>query len=60
MKILLKNKQVHFLGSDCHRQKTIYPYIPQAAKKIKKIVGEKEFYEMSTLNPKKVINNEEW
>ena len=60
MKILLKNNQVDFLGSDCHREKTIYSIIPEAVKKIKKIVGEKEFYKLSTQNPKKVIEDEEW
>ena len=58
MKTLLKNHQVHFLGSDCHREKTIYPLIPQAVKKIKRIVGDKEFYEISTHNPKRVIRKE--
>lgn len=59
-KILLKNDQVDFLGSDSHRENTIYPLIPKAMKKIKKIIGDKVFYKISTENPKKVLNNEEW
>ena len=59
-KILLKNNQVDFLGSDSHRENTIYPLIPKAIKKIKKIIGDKVFYKISTENPKKVLNNEEW
>ena len=59
MKTLLKNHQVHFLGSDCHRVKTIYPLIPQAVRRIKRIVGEKEFKKISTENPQKVLKNKE-
>ena len=60
IKYLLKNNQVHFLGSDCHKEGTIYPLVPVAAKRIKKIIGEKEFNIISTENPKKVIENKEW
>ena len=60
VKILLKRNQVDFLGSDCHREKTIYQIIPQAIKKIKKIIGDSNFYKISTLNPQKVLNNEAW
>ena len=60
IKILLKKRQVHFLGSDCHKQKSIYLQIPKAIEKIKKIIGEEDFYKLSIKNPKKVLNNEEW
>ena len=60
IKILLKKGQVHFLGSDCHKQKSIYIKIPNAIEKIKKTIGEKDFYKLSIKNPKKVLNNEEW
>lgn len=60
LKKLLKNGQVNFLGSDCHKQESVYKKIPDAIKKIKKIIGEDEFYKLSTTNPKKVLNNEEW
>ena len=59
MKTMLKKNQVHFLGSDCHKPDSIYKLIPEAVKKIKKIIGEDEFYRISTINPKKVLNNEE-
>ena len=59
LKMLLKKHQVHFLGSDCHRQESIYTKIPKAVQKIKKIIGEDEFLEISTKNPSKVLNNEE-
>lgn len=59
MKKILKRNQVHFLGSDCHEPNTTYKQIPQAIKKIKKIIGEDKFYKISTENPKKILNNEE-
>lgn len=60
VKTLLKRNQVDFLGSDCHKENTIYPIIPQAVKKIKKIIGNEAFYKISTENPQKVLNNQEW
>ena len=60
LKTLLKRQQVHFLGSDCHREKSIYLKIPESIKKIKKMVGDTYFYKISTENPKKVLNNQEW
>lgn len=59
LKILLKRNLVHFLGSDCHNQDTIYKVIPNAIKKIKRIIGEKNFYIISTKNPKKILENED-
>ena len=59
-KILLKKGKVDFLGSDCHREKTIYLNIPKAVNKIKKITGDSFFYKISTENPRKVLNNQEW
>lgn len=59
VKMLLKNNFVDFLGSDCHRRNSIYPNIPKAIKKITKIIGKDEFYKISTVNPQKVLNNEE-
>ena len=59
IKILLKKKYVDFLGSDCHKEKTIYSVIPKAIKKIKKIIGDDNFIKISTENPKKILNNED-
>lgn len=59
LKILLKKHQVSFLGTDCHRQNSIYTKIPKAVQKIEKLIGEDEFYKLSTVNPMKVLNNEE-
>ena len=59
VKKLLKNNLIHFLGSDVHRQDQIYNKIPKAIKKIKKIISEDKFIELSEINPQKVLNNEE-
>lgn len=60
VKKILKSGYVDFLGSDCHKQKQIYTVIPDAVKKIKKITGDSEFKKISTLNPQKILNNEQW
>lgn len=59
LKHLLKNNKVHFLGTDCHRENNLYLEIPEAVKKITKIIGKSKFEEISTINPKKVLENED-
>ena len=59
IKYLLKNNLIHFLGSDVHMPKTIYPKIEKAIKKIEKIIGKEKFKELSTINPNKVLNNQD-
>lgn len=60
VKKLLKNNLVDFLGSDCHKPNQIYLLVPEAIKKIKKIIGDSRFEKISTLNPQKILKNEEW
>ena len=48
---------IHFLGSDVHRQNTIYKKIPQALEEIKNIVGDEKLEEITTKNPKLALNN---
>lgn len=60
VKKLLKGNYVDFLGSDCHKQNQIFTLIPEAVKKIKKVIGENEFEKISILNPKKILDNEPW
>lgn len=60
IKTLLKKNQVHFLGSDVHRENGIYLIILDAIKKIRKIIGENKINEITTINPKKILQNEEW
>lgn len=60
IKTLLKKNQVHFLGSDVHRESGTYLIILDAIKKIRKIIGENKINELTTINPKKILQNEEW
>lgn len=57
VKKLLENNMVHFLGSDVHRQNTIYSKIPQALAEITEIIGEEKLEELSTTNPKLALHN---
>ena len=60
VKKLLKNDLVHFMASDCHKKGKTYVFIPKAIKKIQKIIGKEKLYEITTLNPRKILNKEEW
>jgi protein-tyrosine phosphatase len=53
----LENDMIHFLGSDVHRQNTVYKTIPQALEEIRQIVGEDKLEELTTINPKLALNN---
>ena len=57
VKKLLENDMVHFLGSDVHKQNTIYPNINLAIKKITEIIGEEKLLELTTTNPELVLKN---
>ena len=57
VKKFLENNMIHFLGSDVHRQNSIYPKIPFALEKIKEIVGKEKLEELTTINPKLVLAN---
>ena len=48
---------VHFLGTDVHRQNTIYPLIPTINKKISAIIGEEKLEKLTTINPKLALQN---
>lgn len=57
VKKFLEGNMIHFLGSDVHRQNTIYKRIPHALEKIKDIIGDKKLEELTTINPKLVLSN---
>ena len=57
VKKFLEANMVHFLGSDVHRQNTIYKKIPQALKEIENIVGKQKLEELTTINPKLALEN---
>lgn len=54
---LLQNNFIHFLGSDVHRSHTIYTYIPNALDELKEIISEQKINELTTINPKLVIED---
>lgn len=53
----LENNMIHFLGSDVHRQNSIYKRIPKALEEIREIVGEEKLEELTTINPKLALEN---
>lgn len=57
VKKFLENDMIHFLGSDVHRQNSIYKKIPQALEEIRKIIGEEKLEKLTTTNPKLVLDN---
>ena len=57
VKKLLENNLIHFLGSDVHRQNTIYPKIPECLSEINSIIGEEKLQELTTENPKLALGN---
>lgn len=59
VKRLLKDNQIHFLGSDVHRSNQIYPKIPKIMKKLNKVISAEKIEELTTINPQKVLENAE-
>ena len=52
-----ENNMIHLLGSDAHRQNTIYPKIPKILSEIEEIIGKDKLEELTSENPKLVLNN---
>lgn len=48
---------IHMLGSDVHRQNTIYPKIPEILMEINELIGEEKLKELTTINPRLVLQN---
>ena len=59
IKQLLKMDLISFLGTDTHKEGTIYSLMPKILKKMKKIISEEKLYEITTKNPKKILNNQD-
>ncbi len=59
LKKMLKEDLVDLLGSDVHRENTIYPKIPKAIQKISKYVSEDRLEELTTLNAERILNGED-
>ena len=57
VKKLIKNHMIHFLGTDVHKEKSIYPHIPQILCKIEEIIGRDNLEMITTVNPKLALEN---
>lgn len=56
---LLKSNLVHFIATDVHRPKSIYPEIPELVEYLNTLIGKDKVYQLTTINPEKVIKNKE-
>ena len=54
---LFENNSIHFLGSDVHRQNTIYPKMSEALEEIASIIGTERLEKLTTTNPKLALAN---
>lgn len=59
LKKLLQADAIHFLGTDVHRQNTIYINMEQILVELNKIVEEDKLEMLTTLNAEKILNNED-
>lgn len=59
VKKLLQHHMIHFLGTDNHRQNTIYANMNTILEELKKIISAEEIELLTNINPRKIINNEE-
>ena len=57
VKRFLENNMIHFLGSDVHRQNSIYSQIPMCLEEIQNIVGRTKLEELTEINPRLVLEN---
>ena len=57
---LLDANAVHFLGTDNHRAGSIYTRMDEIKKEFRKRIGRDKLYELSELNPRCILNNEEF
>lgn len=55
---LLKKDLITFLGTDCHSSGSIYNEMDEILHEFKKYISKERLSELTTLNAKKVINNE--
>lgn len=58
-KKLLEEGLIQFFGSDVHTVEQIYTKMPKILKKLRKIISEEELEQLSTVNPQKVLDNED-
>ena len=57
VKKLLENDMVHLLGSDVHKEGTVYVKMPEIIRQITELIGDEKFNELSNINPELVLKN---
>lgn len=57
MKKFLENDMVSFLGTDAHRQNTIYSKIQECTDEIQKIINIDKFKQITEINPARILEN---
>ena len=57
VKKMLQNDMVQFLGTDVHKQGTVYAKMPEIMSELRKIIDEEKIKELTTINPELVLNN---
>lgn len=58
IKKMLKNNLISFLGTDAHKEKSIYLEIPKAISYISKYVSNSELEKLTTINAEKILRGE--
>ena len=58
IKKMLKNELVSFLGSDVHRENSIYTQVPKALNKISKLVSEEYLNDLTTNNAEIILRGD--
>lgn len=57
VKKFLENNMIHFLGTNVHRQNTIYSKIPEILAELNSLIGEEKLEELTTTNPQLALRN---
>ena len=57
VKKFYENNMIHFLGTDVHRQNTIYKKVPEIIEILKDLIGEEKVIELTEINPTLALNN---
>lgn len=60
VKKLLKNNMIHFMGSDVHKENSIYPKMPQIIQELRKIISDETFENLTNNNIEKMLKNEQF
>ena len=56
---LLKKDRITFLGTDSHSPYGVYANMDKILKQYKKKIGDKKLVELTEINPRKILNNED-